>query len=123
MKTMNDGGSSMTPKEKAKLERHGFVEMSIQQFLGLSDAEMELIELRVEVNAFVVDRAAEQGLTPAALAKSASLLARDVKKALRKDPDVPFDHLFACFFALGGRRADLAKRKNPKKKKPLVPAR
>ncbi len=59
----------MTPKRKKALEAAGFKVTTVQEFLGLSDAEMRVVEIRVRLAKALRDLRRRKGLTQAAVAR------------------------------------------------------
>ena len=104
----------MTTEHKRHLEKYGFYEMDIQEFLGLSDQEMAMIDLEISLNKQINQRIDAEGAAPAVFAKRARVLTKDVRRVLKHSPSIPLETLFKLYFSLGGKIHEL----NMPKRKP-----
>jgi DNA-binding transcriptional regulator YiaG len=91
--------------EKPKAE---WVEGSVQDFLSLTDAEMELIETRLAASRLLKAIRQQQKLTQAAVAAKLRTSQSRLAKMETGDPSVSLDLLFKSLFSLGVSRKKLA---------------
>jgi transcriptional regulator with XRE-family HTH domain len=96
-------------KRKA-LEAAGFRVGDAGDFLELTDAERELVELRAEVSSLVVKTRKRRGLSQAQTAALMGTTQPRVSKIEAGAADVSLDQMFQAFFAIGGRMTDLRRR-------------
>jgi ribosome-binding protein aMBF1 (putative translation factor) len=90
--------------------KNGWVEGSVQDFMNLSDADMEFIETRRALAREVRTWRQEQGLTQTALAARLKTSQSRVAKMEAADATVSIDLLLLqTLFRLGMRRRQLAK--------------
>ena len=89
--------------------KNGWVEGSVQDFLGLSDADMEFIETRRALARQVRTLRQERGLTQTALAARLKTSQSRVAKMDAADATVSIDLLLQTLFRLGMKRRQLAK--------------
>jgi DNA-binding transcriptional regulator YiaG len=89
--------------------KNGWIEGSVQDFLDLSDAEMEFIELRRTLAHQVRALRQERGLSQTALAVRLKTSQSRLAKMEAADPTVSMDLLLQTIFRLGMKRRDLAK--------------
>ena len=89
--------------------KSGWVEGSVQDFLDLSDADMEFIETRRTLARQVRTLRQEQGLTQTALAARLKTSQSRVAKMEAADATVSVDLLLQTLFRLGMKRRQLAK--------------
>jgi len=89
--------------------KNGWIEGSVQDFLDLSDAEMEFIELRRTLSHKVRALRQERGLSQTALAVRLKTSQSRLAKMEAADPTVSMDLLLQTIFRLGMKRRDLAK--------------
>lgn len=99
----------MKPRKRKKLESLGYRVMDTQEFLGLSDEEMELIDLKVLLIGRVKAIRTEKGLTQAQLAKLISSSQSRVAMLERGRPEVSLDLICRALFALGVSRREIGK--------------
>jgi len=122
----------MTDKKRKVLEAAGYRVGDVTDFLGLSDEERALVELRAAVSAAVRRLRKERHLTQAKLAELLHSSQSRVAKIEAGSGDVSLDLMFRGLFAVGGRVVDVlnthppagpADRGRPRaKKKKLAPA-
>jgi DNA-binding transcriptional regulator YiaG len=100
----------MNKEKKKALESAGFRVGTVQEFLGLTDEESQIVELRVALGRRV--RALREGnhLTQEQLASRLGSSQSRVAKLESADAGVSLDLMFRGFFSLGGQLADLAPR-------------
>jgi len=100
---MKNSGSA----KKAKAESQ-WVEGSVQDFLELSDADMELIETRLAASRLLKATRQQKKLTQHFVAKQLHTSQSRLAKMEAGDPSVSLDLLFRSLFALGLSRKTLA---------------
>jgi len=91
-----------TTKAKGK-----WVEGTVQEFLALSDADMELIETRLAASRLLKATRQQKKLTQAAVAAALHTSQSRLAKMEAGDPSVSLDLLFKSLFALGITRKSL----------------
>ena len=101
----------MDPAKRKRLAAVGWVEVSLQEFLGASDAEMEAIHLAVPLGVEIQQRFEKSGITPNQLAEQCELKPTVINRILKHHPRTNLEELFKVYFALGGRFADLQTKK------------
>lgn len=99
----------MKKSKRAKLEAAGWAVGSVQDFLGLSDADAALIELKLSLSRSLRDRRQRRGLSQVELAKRLRSSQSRVAKMEAGDPSVSMDLLVSSLLVLGASPADLAK--------------
>lgn len=98
----------MDPEKRKALEAAGYRFGDARDFLGLTDAEDQLVELRVAIARRTRELRGEGHLTQQQLASRLKSSQSRVAKIEAADPGVSLDLMFRGFFAAGGRIADLA---------------
>jgi len=93
----------MDATKRAKLKHMGGRVTTVRRFLGLSDAEAALVELRVELAAAVRERRLAAGLTQADLAKALGSSQSRVAKLEGADPQASLESMVRAAVAAGGR--------------------
>ena len=88
--------------------KDGWAEGSAQDFLELSDAEMEYIETRRALSRRLREERLRKHLTQTQLAAALKTSQSRVAKMERGDPTVSVDLLLQSLFRIGLRRKDLA---------------
>ena len=96
------------PKDKATKRNGEWVEGSVQEFLSLSDADMELIETRRAISRLLKATRQEKKMTQAAVAAALHTSQSRLAKMEAGDPSVSLDLLFKSLFSLGVTRQNLA---------------
>jgi len=99
----------MKKSKRAKLEAAGWAVGSVQEFLGLSDAESALIEVKLALSRTLRDRRQRRGMSQVELAKRLRSSQSRVAKMEAGDPSVSMDLLVSSLLVLGASPADLAK--------------
>ena len=99
----------MKKSKGTKLQAAGWAIGSVQDFLGLSDAEAGLIELKLSLSRSLRDRRQQRGLSQVELAKRLRSSQSRVAKMEAGDPSVSMDLLVSSLLVLGASAADLAK--------------
>ena len=96
----------MDKKKRAALEAAGYRFTTVKEFLGLSEAEAELVELRVRAVAAIRKLRESRGLSQPELAKLIGTSQPRVVK-IEQGVGVSLDLLLRTYLALGGRLGDL----------------
>jgi DNA-binding XRE family transcriptional regulator len=99
----------MKKSKRAKLEAAGWAVGSVQEFLGLSDAEAALIEMKLSLSRSLRDRRQRRGISQVELAKRLRSSQSRVAKMEAGDPSVSMDLLVSSLLVLGASAADLAR--------------
>ena len=100
----------MKTSEKAKLERLGYRVTDTTEFLGLSDAEARLVDLKVSLIERIRDIRRANRLTQKGLAKLIKSSQSRVAMMEAGSPDVSLDLICRALFALGEAPARVAKK-------------
>lgn len=87
--------------KKAKLEAAGWVVGSVKEFLGLSEADAVLIEMKLALSHSLRDRRKKQGLSQVQLAERLQSSQSRVAKMEAGDPSVSMDLLVSSLLQLG----------------------
>jgi len=107
----------MKRKKRTALEAAGFQAGDAEDFLGLTDTERRLVELRLKLSRTVRRLREEQHLTQKQLAAKLKSSQSRVAKIELGAADVSLDLLFRGLFALGGGLPDLNVRMKPTRTK------
>ena len=99
----------MRKSKRAKLAAAGWAVGSVQDFLGLSEAEAALIEMKLALSRTLRDRRQRRGVSQVELAKRLRSSQSRVAKMEAGDPSVSMDLLVSSLLVLGANPADLAK--------------
>src|SRR3954468_22399112 len=99
----------MKPAKRRRVEKAGFRVGTVQEFLGLSDEEMALIELKVRLVMMLRPAREAAGLSQAELARRIGSSQSRIAKMESASPDVSLDLLCKALFALGVSHRDLGK--------------
>lgn len=99
----------MKQSKRKKLEAAGWAVGSAQEFLGLSDADAALIDLKLALSRSLRDRRQRRGVSQVELAKRLQSSQSRVAKMEAGDPSVSMDLLVSSLLVLGASEADLAK--------------
>jgi ribosome-binding protein aMBF1 (putative translation factor) len=91
----------MDRKKKARLQSAGWAVSSAKDFLGLSEAESALIELKLELSRVHRERRERAGISQQALAKRLHSSQSRVAKMEAGDPSVSMDLLVRSLLVLG----------------------
>jgi transcriptional regulator with XRE-family HTH domain len=81
----------------------------VQDFLGLSDADAALIEMKLALSRTLRDRRQRRGVSQVELAKRLRSSQSRVAKMEAGDPSVSMDLLVSSLLVLGASSADLTK--------------
>lgn len=97
----------MDKKTRNQLTRAGFRVCDAEDFLGLTDEERQLVELRLQVSKAVRRRRQERALSQKELAAKLKSSQSRVAKIEAAAADVSLDLSFRALFAVGGSWTDL----------------
>ncbi len=92
----------MTPEEKNRIEAAGYTVGDTQQFLGLTDEEMKLIDLRIALVRAAKAARKKAGLTQADIAKRIGSSQPRVAAVERFRTEPSLDLVIRCLYAAGG---------------------
>jgi predicted XRE-type DNA-binding protein len=93
----------MDAKKRAKLKKMGGHVTTVQKFLGLSEAEAAIVDLRIELAAAVRERRKAAGLTQAQLAKALGSSQSRVAKVEAADPQASLESMVRALAVAGAR--------------------
>ncbi len=93
----------MTPEKQKRLEASGYVVGDIQDFLGLTPEEVQLIDLRIRVAHAIKVAREKAGITQAQLAKKIGSSQPRIAVAEMAGKGASLDLLFRGLFAAGGK--------------------
>jgi DNA-binding XRE family transcriptional regulator len=97
-------------KEKQRaLEAAGFRVGTVQEFLGLTEEENKIVELRVAIGRRTRALRERRKITQQELATAIGSSQSRVAKLESADPGISLDLMFRGFFNVGGKVADLTK--------------
>lgn len=99
----------MKKSKREALEKRGWKVGTVAEFLGLTEEESALIELKLALSRSLRERRTKQGLTQVALAKQLRSSQSRVAKMEAADPSVSVDLLVRSLFALGVTPKDLGR--------------
>ena len=98
----------MDSEKRKKLEAAGWAVGDASDFLGLSSAEAELVELKVKLALLVKQKRKIQNLSQTALADLMGSSQSRVAKIESGDPSVSLDLIFRALLTSGVTRQELA---------------
>ena len=107
----------MDKEMQKRLEAAGFRVGDAGDFLGLTDAERRLVELRLAVSRAVRKAREKAGVTQQQLATLLKSSQSRIAKIEAAAPDVSLDLSIRALFAAGGELADLVKIRRPRKQR------
>lgn len=99
----------MNKAKQKRLEAAGWKVGTAVEFLGLSDEEAAIVELRLRLSDSVRVRRTRLGLSQAAFAKRLGSSQSRVAKMEAADPSVSLDLLLRALLALGATRREIAR--------------
>ena len=99
----------MDARKRKRLEADGWSVGDAREFLGLTDAESELIEMRVALSASLRMRRARANLTQEALARRLESSQSRVAKMEAGDPTVSLELLIRAHLVMGASRREVAR--------------
>src|SRR2546428_2334207 len=97
----------MKKGKREKLKAAGWAVGSVQEFLGLSDADAALIEMKLALSRTLRDRRQRRGVSQVELAKRLRSSQSRVAKMEAGDPPVSMDLLVSSLLVLRASSADL----------------
>jgi transcriptional regulator with XRE-family HTH domain len=103
----------MKREKKQRLEREGWRVSTVSEFLGLTDEEAALIELKLDLARAVKTERVRRHLTQEELGRALGSSQSRVAKMEAGDPTVSIDLLVRSLLRLGVNRRDLARHLNP----------
>ena len=98
----------MKKHRRKKLQSAGWVVGTVKEFLGLTEADAVLIEMKLALSQSIRDRRKKQGLSQVQLAERLQSSQSRVAKMEAGDPSVSMDLLVSSLLLLGASSADLA---------------
>lgn len=98
----------MKKGKQKQLEQAGWVVAGTQEFLGLSDAEMALVDMRVALSSALRCRRQAAGMSQTALAERVGSSQSRVAKMEACDPSVSLDLLIRSLLVTGASASDIA---------------
>jgi ribosome-binding protein aMBF1 (putative translation factor) len=99
----------MRKSKRARLQAAGWTVGTVKEFLGLSEAEASLIEMKLALSRSVRARRKQYGLSQVEFARRLQSSQSRVAKIEAGDPSVSMDLLISSLLLLGATSADLAK--------------
>jgi len=99
----------MDSTKRKRLQKAGWRVGSVREFLGLNEAETELVEMRVALAAGLKKRRERSKLTQSALAKRLKSSQSRIAKMEAGDPTVSLDLLIRAHLTLGAKRAEIGR--------------
>lgn len=106
----------MDARKRRRLEQAGFKVGSASEFLGLTEEEAALVEMKASLSARVKTWRARAHLTQAALAKRLKSSQSRVAKLEAGDPSVSLDLLVRASLASGAKPSEVASALVPRKR-------
>jgi hypothetical protein len=95
--------------KRGKLKAAGWAVGSVQDFLGLSEADAALIEMKLSLSRSLRERRQRQGVSQVELAKRLRSSQSRVAKMEAGDPSVSMDLLVSSLLVLGAKPTDLSR--------------
>ena len=99
----------MRKSKRARLEAAGLAVVEVKDFLGLSEADAVLIEMKLSLSRSLRERRQQRGLSQMEFAKRLQSSQSRVAKMEAGDPSVSMDLLVSSLLLLGASSTDLAK--------------
>ena len=99
----------MDDQKRQRLETAGFAVGDAGDFLNLTSAEAELVELKVTLSQLVKQKRAASNLSQNALAEKMNSSQSRVAKIEAGDPSVSLDLMVRALFSTGTTRQEIAK--------------
>jgi hypothetical protein len=94
---------------RARIEAAGFRETTVEELLGLTAEEKELVETRLALSRLIRQLRHERGLTQKAVAARLGSNQANISRAEGNDPDISLEWLFRAAFALGASREQIGR--------------
>lgn len=108
----------MNKEEQGALEEAGFRVGTVAEFLGLTEEESRLVELRASLSRAIRRLRSARRMTQKQVAEKLKTSQPRVNRIEAGAPDVSLDLMFRELFALGGRLADMVDPAGPAGPKP-----
>jgi DNA-binding XRE family transcriptional regulator len=102
-------GNAVKTDKRQRLETAGWVVTGTQEFLGLGDAEMALIDVRVSLAKALRRRRKGMQISQATFAKRVGSSQSRVAKMEAGDPSVSIDLLVRCLITSGSTAEEIGK--------------
>ena len=99
----------MEKSKKEKLEKNGWKVGDIDEFLGLNEAEIAIIEMRVALAKALVERRKKMGLSQVTVAQNFGTSQSRVAKMEKADAHISLELLIRILFSLGASKKELLK--------------
>ena len=100
----------MEKSKRKRLEKAGYIVTDTQEFLGLSDAEMALIEMKISLASALAETRKKRKRTQAQLAKTIGSSQSRVAKMEAGDASISFELILKALLALGATPSQIARR-------------
>ena len=91
----------MDTKQKAHMDEFGYVAMTASEWLGLTQAESDEIEIGIALTFFLCSVRERSGLSVARAARKLKMTPARLSRIERGDPDVSLDILITSALGLG----------------------
>ena len=101
LNNIRQGELFMDKEKRKRLEAKGWKEVSVQEFLGLSNEESEYIELKIALSQKVVAERKKRKLSQTRLAEKIGTDQARISRMEKGDPSVSADMLIRSLIALG----------------------
>lgn len=98
----------MDAKKRKRVEKAGWRVGNATDFLGLSEEETALVEMRLALSQSLKERRLASGFTQTTLAKQLGSSQSRVAKLEAADPSVSLELLIRALLAVGASRKDVA---------------
>lgn len=99
----------MRKRKRARLEAAGWTVGTVKEFLGLSEADAVLIEMKLALSRSLRARRKQHGMSQVEFARRLQSSQSRVAKMEAGDPSVSMELLVSSLLLLGASSADLAK--------------
>ena len=90
-----------------RLERDGYVDLTVAEFFGIAPARMELIDTQIVLQIYADERRQKLGWTRARLAKEMGASEARVARIEQGGSGLPIEFLLRAAFALGAKMEDI----------------
>jgi len=100
----------MNSKRRKELEAKGWKFGGVEDFLGLTDEELEYIEVKITLSEMVKDYRERNGLTQIAAAEILESSQSRLSKIETADPTVSIDLQIKSLLALGATKEDIGQK-------------
>lgn len=100
----------MNSKRRKKLETKGWKFGGVEDFLGLTEEELEYIEVKITLSEMVKDYREKKGLTQVAAAEILNSSQSRLSKIETADPTVSIDLQIKSLLALGASKQEIGQK-------------